>query len=116
MSEVLGKPPRQGVVATNDVVARHRNHQRDHHHQISTAVLRTMTPLYGMRKNSAAWVLWLCIRAKKRRCSPFQPGRGRARTRWRPTKNELSSEKTRIPRVRQDFMASATQGDAMNHN
>src|ERR1700738_989021 len=57
MFEVLGKPPRQGVVATDDMVARHRNHQRDHQHQISTAVLRTMTPLYGMRKNSAAWVL-----------------------------------------------------------
>src|SRR5262249_9829171 len=39
-----GQPPRQGVVASYDTVARHGHYERDEH-QSSTAVLRMMTPL-----------------------------------------------------------------------
>src|SRR5215471_13636796 len=81
--------------------------------QISTAVLRITTSRNGIRKNSAACVLYCCMRANSRRCSPRSPVSGRARTTWRPTKNELSSVNTRRPRARQALSDSATSGVSM---
>jgi len=101
-------PPRQAIVAADDVPVRHGHYQG---YRLSSDFHRRVEDHYATIGHAEECRQPGCCAAaslRRRRnavAGTFQPGIGRARTRWRPTKKELSSANTRIPRVRQDFMA-----------